>query len=315
MKKQIFYFGFAVFAFALISCSNKPMDGYTDTPTTGKITIAVDETFQPVIEEELPVFHAIYQYAKITPLYVPEVDALNLLIKDSVRLAVVSRKLSEKEISYFNNKQFIPRQVEIAVDGIAVLLHPSNPDSLLTVDQIQKILIGEITDWSQIDPSSKLGKINVVFDNPNSSTVRYAVDSIAHSTKLGKHLSAMEYNLDVVEYVADSPSSIGLIGVSWISDRRDTTCLTFYREIRVARISDEETATIENSFQPYQAYLATGQYPFRRMIYMVLTEPRTGLASGFVSFVSSDKGQRIILKTGILPYTQTIRIVNVRDEM
>jgi len=314
MKKTVLYL-LLFFSVILISgCGNKPNTEYNDTPTTGRISIAVDETFQPVIEDELPVFHATYQYATVTPIYTPEVDALNLLVKDDVRLAVVSRPLSKDEMDFFHDSKFFPREVAIAVDGIAIIVHPSNPDSLFTVDQIRKILLGEITDWNQINPGSKSGKINVVFDNPKSSTVRFVVDSITKTGKLGDQLSALKYNTDVVDYVSKSPGSVGIIGVSWVSDRRDPKCLTFLSKIRVARISKAQKATVENSFQPYQAYIATGEYPFRRIIYMILTEPRTGLASGFLSFVSSDRGQRVILKTGILPYTQVIRLVNVRDE-
>jgi phosphate transport system substrate-binding protein len=304
-----------VFCLLILGCHNKhASDHYTDTPTTGKVSIAVDETFQPIFEAELPVFHAIYKYASIKPEYLPETDVLNLLIKDSVRLAIVSRPLNRKEMNYFHSKKFFPKEIPVAIDGIAVLVNPANPDTLFTVSQLRKIMLGEITDWKQVNANSKSGKIKVVFDNPNSSTIRFVVDSITKTGKLGKQLSAMMYNLDVVDFVANTPNAIGLIGVSWISDRRDPKSLSFLNKIKVAGISQSEIATEENSYQPFQAYIATGKYPLTRFVYMILTEPRAGLGTGFTSFVASDKGQRIILKTGILPYTQTVRIVNVKDK-
>jgi phosphate transport system substrate-binding protein len=296
------------------SCGNKvPHDKFTDTPTTGEVSIAVDETFKPLIEAELPVFHAMYKYAKINPLYIPEVDALNLLIRDTVRLAIVSRPLTDKEMNFFHGKKFFPREVRLALDGVAILVNPNNPDTLLTVDNICKILLGEITNWNQLNKSSKLGKIKVIFDNPNSSTVRYMVDSITKTGKLGDQLSALKYNLDVVDYVSKNPESIGLIGVGWVSDRDDPKCLSFLKEVKVAGISKEEVATPDNSYQPYQAYIATGQYPFTRYLYAILTEPRAGLGSGLTSFIASDKGQRIIQKTGVLPITQPMRLVKIVD--
>jgi phosphate transport system substrate-binding protein len=294
--------------------NNGPKDKFTDTPTTGETTIAVDETFQPLVEAELPVFHAIYKYAKINASYVPEVDALNLLIKDSVRLAIVSRPLSKKEMDYFHSKKFFPREVRLALDGIAIIVNPANPDTLFSVETIRKILLGEITSWKEINKNSKLGKIKVIFDNPNSSTVRYMVDSVARTGKLGDQLSAMQVNLAVVDFVSKNPETIGLIGVNWVSDKDDPKCLTFLSQIKVAGISREPIATAENSFQPFQAYLATGQYPFTRYIYAILSEPRAGLGAGFTSFVASDKGQRIIQKTGVLPITQPMRLVNIVDE-
>ena len=304
-----------VFCLLFLGCnSGKTGDKYTDTPTTGEVSIAVDETFQRIIEAELPVFHSIYRYAKITPKYLPENEALKMLLHDSVRLAIVSRPLNANEINYFHSKKFFPKEVPVAIDGIAVLVNPSNPDTLFSIKQLRKIMLGEITDWKQINPESKAGKIKVVFDNPNSSTVRFIVDSITKTGDLGNQLSAMSYTLDVVDFISNNPNAIGLIGVSWISDSRDPKSLSFLNKIKVAGISSAEVATSDNSYQPFQAYIATGKYPLTRFIYMILSEPRAGLGSGFTSFVASDKGQRIILKTGILPYTQTVRIVNVKEE-
>ena len=296
------------------SCNRSKPDKFTDTPTTGKATFAVDATFQPIIEAELPVFHAIYKYATVKPLYVPEVDAINMLLHDSVRLIVVSRPLKKQETDYFNSRKFFPKEIKVALDGIAVLVNPANTDTLFSVEQLKKIFLGEITDWKQLDKKSKLGKLKVIFDNQNSSIVRFVVDSITKTGNLGSQLSAMQYNADVVDYVSKTPNAIGLIGVSWVSDRNDPKCLSFMRQVRVAGISNAAKALPENSFLPYQAYIATGQYPLTRYVYMINSEPRAGLASGFTAFVANDKGQRIILKTGVLPYTQPVRMVHLKDQ-
>ena len=306
---------FAGILFFVCSCRQSPKnDKNKDTPTTGEISISVDETFSPVIEAELPVFQSIYKYADIHARYLPEVDAFNLLLKDSVRLAIVSRPLSAKEMDYFHSKKFFPKIIPFAIDGIAVLVNPANPDTLFSVQSIRKILMGEITDWKQLNARSKLGKIKVIFDHPESSIVRFMVDSITKSGKLGDQLSSMQSNLDVVDFVSANPDAIGLIGVSWVSNRNDPKSLSFLQKIKVAGISVSEPALPENSYQPYQAYIATGKYPFTRFVYAVLTEPRAGLGTGLTSFLASDKGQRIVQKTGILPYTIPLRIVHITDE-
>lgn len=70
----------------LSGCGNKPKPGEDDTLTSGTITIAVDETFRPIIEEELQVFHALTPDATVHPIYCSEVEAMKLLLADSVRL-------------------------------------------------------------------------------------------------------------------------------------------------------------------------------------------------------------------------------------
>ena len=169
------------------SCGSKPKPGEDDTLTSGNIQIAVDETFRPIIEEELQVFQALNPEATIRPIYCSEVEAMNLLLKDSVRLAITTRQLTDKEVNYFNDKKFFPVSVKMATDGLALIVNEQNKDSLITVNQFKKILTGKVSDWKQLYPKSRLGKLQLVFDNPNSSTVHYAIDSIcggqAESTK------------------------------------------------------------------------------------------------------------------------------------
>ncbi len=90
----------------LFSCQNKNKDKFTDTYTSGVIPIAVDDNFQPIIQEELDVFEALYPKAGIVPTYTNEVSAINLLLKDSVRVAITTRPLSAKEDAYLKNKKF-----------------------------------------------------------------------------------------------------------------------------------------------------------------------------------------------------------------
>lgn len=298
----------------LAGCQNKNKSGLTDTMTSGVIKIAVDETFRPILQEEIDVFSALTPMAEIVPVYCSEVDAVNLLLKDSVRLAITTRQLTQKEMESFHSRKFFPREVKLATDGIALIINNQNPDSLICVSQLEKIMTGQITDWKQLYPGSKLGKLQLVFDNPNSSTVRFAVDSICRGKALSTNLNAQKTNPDVIRYVAETPGAIGVIGVNWIETSTDSIRQSFTGDIRVMAVSKAQEATSANSYKPYQAYLATGDYPLSRSVYILLNDPRSGLPSGFTSFLTSDRGQRIILKSGLVPATQPVRIVNVKDE-
>ena len=77
----------------LFSCGNKKGSKYNDSPTSGDITIAVDETLAPIIRQEIDVFQSIYISANITDLQVSEIEAFNLLLNDSVRMIVAARTL------------------------------------------------------------------------------------------------------------------------------------------------------------------------------------------------------------------------------
>lgn len=299
----------------LASCKHKPKDGRTDTYTSGVIEIAADESFQPIVQEEVDVFEGIFPLAGIVPRYTTEVDAINLLLKDSVRLAITTRTLTAEEINSFHSRKFYPREIKLATDALALIVNRQNPDTLISVRDIRRILTGEVKNWKEVYPGSRLKEIRVVFDNPNSSTVRFATDSICGRKPLSTtEVKALRTNQQVIDYVAQTPGAMGVIGVNWLGNRSDTTHLSFRDEIRVMAVSAEEVATAENSYKPYQAYLYYGDYPLTRSIYILLNDPRNSLPWGFASFLTSDRGQRIILKSGLVPATQPVRIVDVKDE-
>ncbi|HOH54626.1 MAG TPA: substrate-binding domain-containing protein [Paludibacteraceae bacterium] len=315
IRKFRIYFLSVVLIFTIISCRREvKKDRFTDTLTSGVIPVAVDETFEPVIEEEIDVFESLYPNAGIVPKYTSEVEAINLLMKDSVRLAITTRPLSSKEENYFKAKKFEPKSYKLASDAIALIVNKSNPDTLITVDQLRQILLGKITKWNQIYPKSNLGDITMVFDNPNSSTVRFAIDSICGGLPLSDRLKAQGKNAEVLNFVSKTRNAIGVIGVNWLSNKADSTNLSFIDIVKVMSVTNEATATVDNCYKPFQAYIYYGDYPLSRNIFVIINDPRHSLPTGFTSFLTSDKGQRIILKAGLVPATQPIRVVNVKNE-
>lgn len=299
---------------AFSACNQKPKDGLTDTYTSGVIAIAVDESFQPIVQEEIDVFEGVYPLAGIVPRYTTEVDAINLLLKDSVRLVIATRTLTSEEMNSFHSRKFFPREIKLATDGLAFIVNRKNADSIISVRDIKRMLTGEAKNWKDIYPASHLNAIQLVFDNKNSSTVRFAADSICKGKPLSTDLKALKNNQEVINYVAHTPEAIGVIGVNWLGNRSDTTNLSFRKEIRVMSVSAENRATLDNSYKPYQAYLFYGDYPLVRNIYVLLNDPRNALPWGFSSFLTSDRGQRIILKSGLVPATQPVRVVDVKDK-
>lgn len=310
--KRVFFLCCAL-SLLLASCGGqKKTDG--ETMYSGDIKIAVDESFKPIMEEELQVYRALTPEANVTPIYCSEVEAINLLLKDSVRLVIANRRLTENELAFFHARKFFPESIRMAVSGIALITNPANTDSLLTVGQFRNILTGKITEWKELYPQSKLGKLQVVFDNPNSGLIHYAIDSICEGQKLASTLTALKSNEEVIDYVSKTPGAMGVIGANWIGNVSDSTRLSFNESVRVMAVSNSGHATVANSFKPYQAYLALRQYPLTHDVFILVNDPRNGLPTGLMTFLTKDRGQRIILKSGLVPATQPVRLVNVKDE-
>ena len=189
--------------------------------------------------------------------------------------------------------------------------HSHHPDSCISIKDFKRILSGEVSRWSDIYPKSRLGEIDVVFDNPKSSTVTWCVDSLLGGKPINsKNIGAVKKSAEVIDWVEKHENAIGIIGSNWLNDKRDTTNVTFNKNITVMRVSRLDSATVRNSWQPYQYYLYNGNYPLVRTIYALLNEPRSGVPSSFAHFCRLPKGQTIILRAGLLPIQANM---NVRE--
>jgi phosphate transport system substrate-binding protein len=312
MQKFIF---FVVIASLFLSCTDKKKGKWQDDITSGLIHIASDEAFEPIIQTELEVFESIYPSAGIIPIYTTEKEAVDLLYADSVRLCIISRKLTASEKKKFADNKYFPVEWKIATDAVALIVHKSNPDSMLSVKDIEQILTGKVSKWNQLNPKNPLkGDINVVFDNTDSGCLRYMMDSVCKGAALSSNLFAQKKHAEVIDYVSKSPHALGIIGVNWVGNAADSTNMSFNEQVSVVAVSKLDFADGFNSYKPYQAYIATGDYPLRRSVYAVLNDPRGGLSSGFTSFLCSQRGQYIILKSGLVPETQPIRIIQTTKE-
>ena len=320
MKRNASYIivGLTLVATLWASCSGKKSkSGRTDTYSSGVISFASDESFSPIVEEERQVFEHTYQKAKVNPIYTNESDGMEMLLNKETCLLITARDYKPEERQSLIDRGNNPRTVRLAYDGLALIVHTSNTDSCITVKDIARILTGEATKWSDIYPSSKRGDITLVFDNKKSSAVHYAEDSILGGKPItNPNVAAAQTSAEVVNYVAKTPNAIGIIGSNWLNDKRDTTNLTYNKDIRVMSVSRLDTATPANSWKPYQYYIYNNNYPLIRTIYALVNDPRNGLPWGFAHFIESPIGQKIILKSGLLPVYGdiTIRSVNVKSQ-
>jgi phosphate transport system substrate-binding protein len=308
-----YFISFLLAIVLFLSCREKDKYGkVVDTPTTGEITIVADESLRPIVEAEVETFNALHKNANVKVIYLPEAEAITAMLKeDSLKLAIVTRKLTTDERKYLMDKNKVrAREEDMAVSGIALIVNPANPDSLLSIADLKSMLMGRIKNWKDIGAHPKNNNgIKIVFDNPNSGLIRQLRDSVAKVDSLPNTCFAVNDNRAVVDYVSKNKNALGLIGLEWISDRDDTTTHGFLNKVKIVALAGDSA-----HFQPYQAYLALKYYPLRRTITVINREGRTGLGTGFAAFFGSERGQRIVLKSGLVPVTMPLRILNVHKE-
>lgn len=302
--------GFIITMFSCVGGSNKEI---TETPTSGNIKIIVDESFQPLFDTEIYTFTHLYNYAKISPVYKPEIDVINNFMNDSVKVIATSKKLSEDQIKYLRDTLIIARTITFAYDALALVTNKENNDTLLKYETIKDIFQGKITKWKEINPKSKLSNISVIFDNTKSGNIRYFKEKFEISDKLPIGFFAVKSNKEVIDFVSKNKNAIGVVSVNWISDKNDSLSMSFIRKINVLAISQPYFAD-DSYYRPYQGSIYDKSYPFVREIYLISRETFKGLGSGFIQWACAEQGQRIVLKSGLVPATMPIRLVQIKRQ-
>ncbi len=282
----------------LPSCGGKPTN--TNYDETAKL-FAADKSISPVMDEAFNCFYNKTQ-RQLYPLYMSEQEAIDSLLELKVYLVFTTRKLTTNEENIIRNQQHNPRQQPLAYDGMALIVNRDNPDTLMLVDNFKKILKGDITTWRELYPESKLDTIRLVFDMPQAATVRFCTDSILGGEKMktSGNIRAVDTAPDVINYVENHKDAIGIVGSIWLNDQRDTTNVTFKRNVTVMRVG----TTPLNAVKPYQYYLATGEYPFIRTIWGICTDPRnSGTPRRFFNFCwnPGEEGQLLFGRAGLFP--------------
>jgi phosphate transport system substrate-binding protein len=313
MVVGVFLFAFLVMA----GChpSTTPFKFSDEAPSRGNIKIGADESFQLLMDTEIFTFQSLYDQAKITPLYKPELSVLEDFMKDSIRCMVTTRNLTKNEEEYLKSRQIVPRTVKIAYDALALIVNNENADSLMQYTRVKDIFLSKITNWKQLNKKSRLNDLSIVFDNEKSGNVRYFVERFNLPNKLPQNFYAVNNNDEVINYVEKHANAIGIISVNWVSDKHDSISHSFLKRVKVMAITSEFDPLSSDYYRPYQGFIADKSYPFIRDVYIINREPFVGLGSGFLAFVAGEKGQRIILKSKLVPATMPVRLVHIKKSL
>lgn len=289
--------------FQLISCQtyDEKEGKLNDTPGRGKIYVSADESFKPIIDEQVKVYESNHPGTEIAVSYKPEAECLKDLMVDSVRMVILTRGFNEAEENFIiDSMKTSPRQMVVARDAVAVIVSPLAEDSLLTMGEIKEILTGKF----------KKNLIPVFDGVKATSTVRFIVDSILKNDSLTPNAMAARTSEGVIDYVAKNPQSIGFIGVSWIGNKEDSAQMSFLKKVKMVHL--ESTDMPGKYVLPYQVNIYLKRYPMVRDLVYILKERHRGLGTGFADFMGAVQGQLIFKRAYLMPAQNNFIVRPVR---
>lgn len=288
-----------IISMMLFSCKNKESKEQ-QSYTSGRENILVDESFAPILEDVEYIFESTYSDASLRLIMKSENELLNLFLNDTAQVAVLSRLLTKDESRYFQSRNIKIRVNRFAVDGIALITHKSSKDSTANVADIISRLRGK-------DSPIR----NLVFDNANSSTIRYFKDLAEIEDIPVEGIYALKSNSEVVKYVNENPGSVGVVGVNWMV-QPPVELEDIVANLKILGVKNVAgKAGSDAYYKPNQNDIALGLYPLTRSLYIINCEGGAGLGTGFASFLAGERGQRIVLKSGLLPDSIPSREINI----
>jgi len=290
MKNSVsVFFSFLALLLLLAGC-NSQVKPHNDTFITGTAQFVADESFSPILDQELYIFKATNKEADPRMIYKTENEALKLFLNDSIRVAILARNLKPDELALLKKRTLPPEINCFAIDAVALIVNKASTDTLTSVAEIKKMLRGE----------AKTDK-TIVFDNPNSSITRYLKDLSGVDQFNQNNIYALKSNVDVIKYVGEHPQAIGFISYTWLLEP-DKYYAALVDKIKMVGVKDESNKEDPKTYYtPSQNSLAMRQYPLQRSLYIINSTGRRGLATGFATFLESERGQRIVLRSGLLP--------------
>lgn len=302
MLKNVKILGLFIFIFLFVTCNQKSKnDSNTETILKGSIEITVDETVKPIVEDQVAVFEGTYYDAKVSIKPKSEAELINDLLNEKTKVVITTRDLTQKEKDKFAKLKVNPRVTPFATDAIAFISNKSNNDTLIALKTVMDFIKGM--------PNPKIK--GLVFDNPNSSTVRF-MKSLAHVKDMPvEGVFSLKTNEEVIKFVSENEGMIGIVGVNWLS-QPSPEMKNIIQKLNVLSVKGLNS---NKYYSPTQNDIAEQKYPLARELYIINCQGYSGLGTGFASFIAGDIGQRIVLKSGLMPIRTPGRKLQIRNKI
>ncbi|MEA1939950.1 MAG: phosphate ABC transporter substrate-binding protein [Candidatus Caldatribacteriota bacterium] len=245
----------------------------------GQLVVQGSTTVLPIAQAAAEVFMQNNPQANISVRGGGSGNGIAALIEGTCNIADASRPMKIKEILLCQKKGISPVPHIVAMDGIAVIVHTSNPVQGLNIEEIKDIYIGKITNWKEL--GGKDLKIVVVSRDSASGTFETFSKIALGGKKVKPEALAQASNNTVATIVSTTKGAIGYVGLGYISNT--------------------VKALPVNGVIPEQETVVSGKYPISRPLYMYTDGAPQGVAKDFLEFICSEEGQKIVEEQGFVP--------------
>ncbi len=281
MTKKLNTVAWAVSSAVLLACFAG--DANSAPKEKQKVQIEGSTTVGPISQAFVQAFERMYDDVDITVKMTGSGDGIAALIDGKCQIANASRFIKESEMKKAVENGVMPVVHVVGMDGICVVVHPSNPVKNLTDKQIKKIYKGEITNWNELGgPDSKIVAIT-----RDSSSGTFGVFSklVMGGDKMVSGVETVAGNRQAHDRVATTKGAIGYVGMGFLD-----------KKVKAVKVND---------VMPTRRTVAQGGYLIARPLFMFTDgyPPLGSYVHKFVTFYLTERGQEIVEAEGFVPMT------------
>jgi phosphate transport system substrate-binding protein len=221
------------------------------------------------------------------------------LLNGTTNLANSSRELKESELETAKQKGVTPVVYEVALDGIAVIVHPENKIDNLTVRQVSDIFSGKITNWKQLGGQDM---VITLYGRENSSgTYEFFKEHVLGKDESGKQIDyspqtqVLQGTAALGEAVARDVKGIGYGGVGYFAVRKDVKILHIKKDDKSQPLSPAENGKVNYEL------IWNGDYSISRYLYCFTNGEASGELKNYMDFILSPEGQKLVESMEYIP--------------
>jgi phosphate transport system substrate-binding protein len=294
MFRQFWIAGF----FLLAACS-----GPEPTATRGSLAVLATESIAPLLLIEGQEFQRQYENISISVAGTSTRDAIVQLLNDSVTAIAVDRSLNSEELAVAAATENVITTTIIGSDALVVIGHRTNKLSRLSLDALQAILEGRISNWRDVPGSGLTGTIDLVLTGRNSGLSELLSNHFFTLSAAPSVRTSEKTEMAIVNRVAGEASALGIVSFSTLNVARESN-----REFRSIRPLPIDTVSVS------QQSIYSHSYALRYDVLFLTRERKSGPAAGFATFLSGITGQKIIQNSGIVPAKIPARTIELAQE-
>jgi phosphate transport system substrate-binding protein len=211
----------------------------------------------------------------------------------------------EKEFTAASKLEF--DDYYIALGAVAVVLNKSNPLKELRMSEVDSIFSGSRTRWRP-RAGGEGNIVDVAVGGINSSVNEVVRRTVLTGKPFALTATSFSSSEKLVGYVLTKPGAVGITGVAWLKghDRDLTVCA-----LGTPGARPDSTQPPGKFYPPVQAHVYRKYYPITTPVHMYNRKVTPDVGYGFISYVTSPRGQQIILENGLVPVTMPVRLVEL----